>query len=160
MAMTLTDVQRVELDAAASAEKRVRIWKRYQAVLLLGEGHAPEAVAHHLKCGVSSLYNWAAAWRRSGITGLTEGRHPGRARRLDAAGEALLGALLAGDPQAQGHQATGWTVLLLRTELAAAGYPMSARTVRRAVHRLGYGWKRPQYVLGRPDPEYETKKRG
>ena len=46
------------------------------------------------------------------------------------------------------------------TELAAAGYAVSARTVRRAVHRLGYRWKRPQYVLGRPDPDYEAKKGG
>ena len=39
--------------------------------------------------------------------------------------------------------------------------PSSApRTIRRALHRLGYRWKRPQYVLGRPDPAYEAKKGG
>ena len=82
------------------------------------------------------------------------------APRLDTVGEARLGELLASDPQAHGHQATGWTVALLQTELAAAGYVLSARTVRRALHRLGYRWKRPQYVLGRPDPAYEAKKGG
>jgi transposase len=117
-------------------------------------------VARNLRCGVSSVYNWAAAWRRDGIVGLAEGPHVGAARRLDAGGEALLGTLLVGDPQSHGHRATGWTVPLLRTELAQAGYVISGRTVRRAVHRLGYRWKRPQYVLGRPDPDYETKKGG
>jgi transposase len=158
MEWSLTDGQRAALGAAAAAEPRTRSWKRYQAVLLLAEGQAPAVVAHALRCSVASVYHWAARWRRYGLAGLAEGAHPGAARRLDTAGEAVLAELLEADPQAHGHQAAGWTVPLLRTELAAAGYPMSARTVRRAVHRLGYRWKRPQYVLGRPDPAYAEKK--
>ena len=42
---------------------------------------------------------------------------------------------------------------LLRAELEGAGYRVSGRTVRRTLHRLGFRWKRPKYVLGRPDPE-------
>jgi len=160
MDVTLTERQRAELDAAAGGEQRTRTWKRYQAVLLVAEGVAPAAVAHSLQCSVGSVYNWVAAWRRAGVGGLAEGPHPGLARRLDAAGEARLEALLASDPQARGQRTTGWTVPLLRSELAAAEYAISARTVRRAVHRLGYRWKRPQYVLGRPDPDYEAKKGG
>lgn len=160
MVLTLTESQRAGVAAAMAAEKRTRSWKRYQAVLLLAEGQAPAAVAHVLRCSVASIYNWAASWRREGVAGLAEHPHLGAARRLDAAGEALLAGLLAVAPQTHGHQATGWTVPLLRTALAAAGYALSARTVRRTVHRLGYRWKRPQYVLGRPDPEYEAKKGG
>ena len=160
MDLILTETQRAELDAAASGAHRTRTWKRYQAVLLLAEGEAPGTVAHSLGCSVASVYHWVGAWRRAGVAGLAEGPHRGVARRLDAVGEALLGAMLASDPQARGHRATGWTVALLRAELAAAGYPASARTVRRAVHRLGYRWKRPQYILGRPDPDYEAKKGG
>ena len=160
MDVPLTETQRAELNAAAGGARRTRTWKRYQAVLLLAEGEAPGMVAHSLGCSVASIYNWMAVWRRCGVAGLAEGPHRGVVRRLDAAGEARLGALLTSDPQAHGHRASGWTVALLGTELAAAGYPASARTVRRAVHRLGYRWKRPQYVLGRPDPEYEAKKGG
>jgi transposase len=160
MEVVMSPAQRAELEAAAAAEKRTRPWKRYQAVLLVAEGQAPAMVARAVRCHMASVYGWVATWRRAGAAGLAEGPHRGAARRLDAAGEALLGALLASDPQARGHRATGWTVALLRTELAGAGYALSARTVRRAVHRLGYRWKRPQYVLGRPDPEYEAKKGG
>ena len=159
MAITLTDAQRAELEAAVGAEKRTRVWKRYQA-LLLAAGQPAALVAANLRCGVSSVASWAAAWRRDGVVGLAEGPHPGAARRVDAAGEALLGEVLASDPHAHGHRATGWTVALLRTELGRAGYRVSARTIRRTVHRLGYRWKRPQYVLGRPDPDYEAKKGG
>ncbi len=160
MDIVLTETQRLELDAAAGDARRTRTWKRVQAVLLVTEGQAPETVAHSLRCSVASVYAWVSAWRRTGVGGLAEGRHPGLARRLDATGDAVLAGLMAGDPQAHGQRATGWTVALLRTELATAGYAVSARTVRRAVHRLGYRWKRPQYVLGRPDPDYEAKKGG
>lgn len=158
MDLAVTPAQRAELAAAAAAAKRTRAWKRYRAVLRLAEGQPPAAVARSLGCHVASVYGWAAAWRRAGAGALAEGPHPGAARRLDGAGEALLAELLAGDPQARGHRATGWTVPLLRAELARAGHAVGGRTVRRALHRLGYRWKRPQYVLGRPDPAYAEKR--
>jgi len=150
---------RVALAQAKAAEPRVRRWRRYQAVLLLAEGHPAGQVATALGCGVSSVYHWAAAWRRAGMAGLHEGDHGGGRPVLDAPGEAALEELLARDPQSLGHHATGWTVPLLRTELATRGYTPSDKTLRRVLHRRGYRWKRPKYVLGRPDPDY-TEKRG
>lgn len=160
MKIILTESQRTVLEAAAAAEKRVRSWKRYRAVLLRGAGMTVASVAHTLECSQASVYAWTAAWRTQGVGGLCEGAHRGRTRRLDAGGEAALVGVLGEDPQARGHRATGWTVPLLRTELARVGYVVSGRTIRRALHRLGYRWKRPRYVLGRPDPDYEAKKRG
>ena len=136
----------------------MRRWRRYRAVLLLAEGQTPAAVAHALRCSRASVYAWAARWRAQGVAGLREGDHGGGRAKLGAAGEAALEGLLASDPQACGHQATGWTVPLLRTELAGAGCVVGERTIRRALHRLGYRWKRPRYVLGRPDPDYAAKK--
>lgn len=158
MSLRVTVSQRAALEAAVRTERRTRTWKRHQAMLLLAEGQSPAAVAQAVHCCVGSVYNWAARWREAGLAGLAEGPHPGVARRLDASGVGVLEALLAEDPQARGHQATGWTVPLLRTELAAAGYALSGRTLRRTIHRLGYRWQRPQYVLGRPDPDYAEKK--
>jgi transposase len=158
MHLTLTEHERSAVATAAAAEKGVRRWRRYQAVLLLAEGQAPTTVAHTLRCSRASVYAWAAAWRQHGVAGLTEGDHGGGKVKLDAAGEAALTELLGTDPQTRGHQATGWTVPLLRGALAQAGYQVSARTVRRALHRLGYRWKRPRYVLGRPDPAYAEKR--
>jgi transposase len=160
MEVALTAQQRADLEAAVSAEHDVRRWRRYQAVLLLADDEAPVAVAHRLRCSRASVYGWVARWRAQGVAGLHEGDHGGGKPKLDARGETVLMAVLATDPQSCGHQATGWTVPLLRTELAAAGYAVADRTLRRALHRLGYRWKRPRYVLGRPDPEYEAKKGG
>ena len=158
MRITLTETQRTELEVAAATEKRVRRWKRYRAVLLRGEGMTVAAVAQTLRCSQASVYAWTAAWRVAGAAGLREGNHLGRPVTLDAAGATLLAELLGQDPQARGHRATGWTVPLLRSELAQAGYTVGARTIRRALHRLGYRWKRPRYVLGRPDPAYAEKR--
>ena len=133
-------------------------WKRYRAVLLLAAGQRRRRWRTRWGAAVASVYGWAARWRADGVAGLREGRTTAGAAPLDAAGEALLAGLLARDPQAHGHQATGWTVPLLRTELAA-GRLRGRRTDRPPrLHRLGYRWKRPQYVLGRPDPAYDRKK--
>ncbi len=160
MDLRLPTTQRAERESAVSAEHGVRQWKRYQAVLLLAEGETPATVARTLRCGRASVYSWAARWRRHGLLGRYEGDHGGGRVKLDADGEAVVVGLLREDPQARGHQATGWTVPLLRTELAQAGYAVADRTIRRALHRLGSCWKRPRYVLGRPDPEYEAQKGG
>ena len=158
--VVLDDAGRATLRALASVEPRVRVWRRYQALLLLDTGQAPAAIAAALGCGRASVYGWAAAWRQAGEAGLPPSRGGGgRPRALAGAGEALLMARLASDPQALGYQATGWTVPLLLGELAAAGYAVEARTVRRTLHRLGWRWKRPKYVPGRPDPQHAEKKR-
>lgn len=158
MPFTLTDPQRTALTAAMAAATRVRRWKRFRALLLRGDGLSVPAVAQSLGCSQASVYAWTAAWREHGVAGLAEGDHGGGQVKLGPTAEAVLTELLASDPQAQGHRATGWTVPLLRTELAMRGTRVSARTIRRALHRLGYRWKRPRYLLGRPDADYAAKK--
>jgi transposase len=158
MEVRLSADERAAVAAARAQERRARVWRRYRALELLDDGQAPPAVAAALGCCPASVYNWAAAWRRDGLAGLAEGPHPGMPRRLGGPPEGRLDALLAGDPQAAGYQASGWTVPLLQTELAKHGPAVSQRTVRRALHRRGGRWKRPKYVLGRPDPDYAEKK--
>jgi transposase len=158
MSLPLTSAQRTELEVAAAAEQRVRRWKRFRAMLLRGEGLTVEAVAQSLGCSQASVYAWSAAWRQDGVAGLAEGDHGGGQVKLGVTAEAVLTDLLATDPQTHGYRATGWTVPLLRTELASRGTVVAERTIRRALHRLGYRWKRPRYMLGRPDPDYAAKK--
>lgn len=158
MPIRLSEAERGELEQVVRRERRVRVWRRYQALLRLGAGEATAAVAAALGCGASSVYAWAAAWRAQGVAGLTERSRGRQAPRLAGDGEVLLTELLGSDPQARGRHATGWTVPLLREELAAAGLVVGERTIRRTLHRLGWRWKRPKYVLGRPDPLYAAKK--
>lgn len=154
----LTEDDRTALEVALHATQRVREWRRLQAVHLLDQGRDAPEVAAVLNCSASSVYYWADDWRDLGLAGLAEGPHDGRPRRLDAQADALLEEMLGTDPQTLGYAATDWTVPLLLTELTGRGHTLSARTLRRTLHRLGWRWKRPKYVLGRPDPAYEAKK--
>lgn len=159
MPLSVTAEQRAALQAAQARSRNVRHWRRFQAVLLRAEGVPVATVAQSLNCTETSVYNWVAAWRADGLAGVAEGVHSGKVRRLDAAAEATLETLLTeGDPQLYGYAATGWTVPLLRTELAKRGWQAAERTIRRTLHRLGWRWKRPKFVLGRPDPAYAEKK--
>lgn len=158
MSLVLSDSERAALADAAAREQRVRRWRRYQAVLRIAAGERPEAVTAGLGCSRASVYNWVAAWRSEGLAGVVEAAHPPPVLAHTAPLETLLNTLLADDPQRHGHHATGWTVPLLHGEAQRAGITVSERTVRRAVRRLGWRWKRPKYVLGRPDPQYDEKK--
>lgn len=154
----LTLGERAALEAAAAREPRRRVWQRYRAVLLAAE-RTPEAIPAALGCCRASVYNWLRAWQRGGLEGLVPRAHGGgRPARLAGAGAARLDDLLRVDPQTRGWHATGWTVPLLRAELETVGHAVGERTIRRMLHRLGWRWKRPKYVLGRPDPEYTAKK--
>ncbi len=159
MGLMLNPRERAQLAEAASKQKRVRTWRRMRAIELLAEGRSPEAVAAALGCARSSVYAWAKAWRERGLWGLQEGPRSGRKRSLEGRAESLLEELLKeGNPQSRGYRSSGWTVPLLKSELAKGGYVVSERTVRRTLKRLGFRWKRPKYVLGRPDPDHESKK--
>jgi transposase len=158
MLLELTPEQRADLEQAASTARQTRSWKRYQALLLLADGQTMAQVSTALRCGQSTIYRWVALWREQGVKHLAEGPHRGRAHRLDADAERLLQAWLGSDPQTHGHHATGWTAPLLLGELAARGWVVHEHTLRRTLKRLGYRWKRPQYVLGRPDPAYAEKR--
>jgi len=159
MLLVLTDDDRVALTTALAREKRVRQWRRYRAVLLVAEGKPPEETAQAVGSSRASVYNWVAAWRRGGVAALADALRPvANTRRLDGNGEQVVNDLLASDPQAHGHHATGWTVPLMHGELTGRGYAVSERTTRRTLRRLGWRWKRPKYVLGRPDPQYGEKK--
>ena len=155
----MTDADRAALEEALQRTRGVREWRRLQAVRFLADGREAPEVAQVLGCSASSVYYWAEDWREAGLEGLAASPHAGgRPRRLDMAAEATLEQALADDPQAHGYAATDWTVPLLRTELAQRGHDLSERTLRRTLHRLGWRWKRPKYVLGRPDPAYAAKK--
>lgn len=155
----MTDADRAALEEALQRTRGVGEWRRLQAVRLLADGREAPEVAQVLGCSASSVYYWAEDWREAGLEGLAASPHAGgRPRRLDMAAEATLEQALADDPQAHGYAATDWTAPLLRTELAQRGHDLSERTLRRTLHRLGWRWKRPKYVLGRPDPAYAAKK--
>ncbi|MBO0698126.1 MAG: helix-turn-helix domain-containing protein [Zavarzinella sp.] len=143
-----------ERDRAADA----RVYRRAVALLELDRGRPAVEVATLLGVTRQAVYHWAADFARSGDpAALADAPRAGRPRTLDDDGLDLLEAVLGWDPQALGLPHAGWTVpLLARTLAIGTGREPSADTVRRALDRLGYTWKRFRYVLA-PDPGREKK---
>src|SRR5258707_13433947 len=97
MQITLTPSETEALGRTAALERRAATWRRYRAMQLLAQGQTPQQVAEALGCCLSSVYNWAATWRRAGRTQLRDQARAGRPRPVETADAHRVGAPLARD---------------------------------------------------------------
>lgn len=156
--LDLTSWQRHRLQRQLAATEDVRLFRRTLAVLEFDHGRPAADIARMLGVTRQTVYNWVEAYLAAcDATALQD--HRGRAYHgvLDEDAEHLLAALLALSPQELGCPHVSWTVPLLQQALEiATRQRVSADTVRRALHRMDFVWKRPRYDLV-PDPEREKK---
>src|SRR3954468_13792711 len=153
--------ERARLEAALRASDAFTV-RRAQIVLLSADGHRPREIACGLRCAVQTVRNGIRAFNAAGVAAL----EAGSSRPKSAApvlGEAALGrlrAILHQPPRAFGHARGTWTLALLAEAARAEGLSevvLSVETVRRALLRLGVGWKRAKRWLTSPDPAYAQK---
>lgn len=156
--LRLTAAEQRRLSETLHRTHDVRVYKRTLAVLECGRGKGVVEVARSLQVTRQSVHNWVSRYRRSGKpAALADAPKSGRPRKADAAVETLLQALMMVPPERCGYPATHWTIPLLRDQVRQnLGKQCSTQTMRRCLHRLGYVWKRPRYVLA-PDPQREKK---
>src|SRR5512135_2504421 len=154
----LTHWQRRRLRRQFKAAEDARTYRRTLAVLELDRGRSAADIAAMLGVTRQSVHNWAAAFvREPDPSTLRDEDRSGRPPLLAEQTEGLLPSLMGQSPQDLGSPHTDWTVPLLQQELEKGlGLRPSDETVRRALRRLGYAWKRPRSVLD-PDPEREKK---
>jgi transposase len=138
--------------------REARLYRRLLAVLEYDRGVPISVVAKSPGVSRQSVHNWIARWRERGAAvELCDAPHTGRPARTGAVFDTVLRMLLMLSPERFGYHATYWTVPLLQDQLRQnLGDVYSDDTIRRGLHRLGYTWKRPRYVL-MPDPEREKK---
>ncbi len=156
--LNLTSWQRHRLRRQLLQTRDAFLYRRTLAVLEYDQGRPAADIARMLGVTRQSVYNWVEAYTQAFDPAALEdeegrGRHP----LLDEDQLHLLEALLALSPQDLGLPHVSWTVPLLRAFLeCATEQPLSEDTLRRALHRLDYVWKRLRYDLD-PDPECEKK---
>ena len=163
--IVLSSAGRRALEAIVARPRDGRQYRRAQALLWLAAGERPTAVAQRLRVHRDTVYAWATRYRQRGRqrvpARLRDGARPGRPRRLGGRVERVLVAVLETDPQSQGYRAAQWTTPLLRRYVREQqALAVSAVTVRRCLHRLGYRWKRPRYVLARRSRYWRQAKGG
>jgi transposase len=126
-------------------------------VLLCARGRSPTEIAAVLFCSRSSVYRVVRAYR-AGTLGLdydAQGRltPPVRTTVLLPTLRRSLLALLKVAPRAHGWCRTRWSCATLALTLEAKrGIKVSAETMRRWVHEVGWVWKRAKLVAKDDDP--------
>src|SRR5512144_2253799 len=156
--LNLTSWQRRRLRRQLAETRDARLYRRTLAVLEFDHGRSAADIARMLGVTRKCIYDWVGAYLEDrDPASLEDEGGRGRPLLLDEDQEHLPEALLAASPQDLGYPHTSWTVPLLREVLEiATEQRVSDDTLRRALHRLDYVWKRPRYDLD-PDPEREKK---
>lgn len=156
--LKLTFWQRRRLEQQLAQTRDARLYRCTVALLAFAQGRSVSEIADLLHVTRQSIYNWVEVYTSAGQPELLADDHrDGRPRRLGEDEEALLRALLDTCPQELDYPDAVWTTPLLQEALyLGTGRWFANRTIRRALQRLDYVWKRPRYVLA-PDPEREKK---
>jgi transposase len=159
--LTFTGWQRRRLERQLRGAKDAALYRRTLALLEVARGKPVAEVAGMLGVSRPSIYNWAVAYAAADHdpAGLADGDRPGRPSVWTDDRRATRGAALGRPPDRVGYPAVNWTIPLLQEHLDhGCDQRPGANTIRRELHRLGYVWERPRYVLD-PDPEREKKTR-
>lgn len=152
----LTDDERRVLQRLARAEVG-RVGERMRMVLLSSRGYSVPQIAAIFECDEATARTWLARFEADGADGLRDRPRPGRPPKAEAGAREAIGRALDQAPAACGCVAGYWTVAMLAAHLSAVlGVALSRTTVRRALHGLGYRWRRPRHEL-RHDPDARAK---
>ena len=157
---TLLDIPPEEQEQMRAALRRSRYGYllALHVLLLCAAGHNPTSIAACLFCSRSSVYRMARLYRagKLGCTVATDGllAAPGRTTVLRPWLRRSVAALLKAPPRAYGWCRTRWSWATLAAQLRTQhGLEVSAWTVRRWLHELGWVWKRAKLVAKDDDPE-------
>lgn len=125
--------------------------------LLCAAGRTPSEIATCLFCSRSSVYRSVNASHAQRLDALCA-TLPAQAAWWSPSLRRSLGALLGKVPSAYGGCRTRWSCATLAAHLTLQrGLEVSASTMRRWLHALGWGWKRAQLVARDDDPERVKK---
>lgn len=163
MELRLSSGERRSLEGIVARPKEVKQLKRAQGLLAVADGEPVVQVARRLQVSRGTIYGWVHRFRErpEALPQRLSDRH--RSGRPDNLFQHLLARiprLLEASPGAFGYRHAEWTAGLLQARLAAEGSHVSEGSVRRALHHLGYRWKRPRYVLSRRSPTWRQSKGG
>ena len=133
---------------------------RARLVLAFFEGSTYRQVAQRFGCSQCTLARWVGRFRPQGLEGLQS-----RPRQSSGRGrhQQLLAVLLPQtvhlSPRALAVAQDRWTLQALQAQcFSHTGQRPSLESVRRALKRWGYSWKRAKCMITRPDPDYQEKR--
>jgi transposase len=137
---------------------RYGYWLTLHILLLCAAGYTPTQIATVLFCSRSSVYRAVKAYRAGALDGLTETVSSHCAGSWTPSLRRSLLALLKRTPAAYGWCRTRWSCATLAAQMQVQrSVAVSAATLRRWLHELGWVWKRAKLVARDDDPERIAK---
>ncbi len=153
--IALSDEQRKAVMKLLRSTDDVRTFRRAQVVLLLGNGFSYRDVHAVAFASFDFIADVVQRFRSGSVEALVDRpKEPEEPAWL----EDVLGWLVEKTPEDFGYFRSRWSCETLAEVLAwKKDVHVSAETVRRALHRVDFVWRRPRPVLGRKDPDYDRK---
>jgi len=133
--------------------------ERCLAVLLSDRGQSVPVIAESIGRHAHTIRSWLKAYIQDGTEGLRNTPPPGRANRKEHEALMILQPVLAKHPSAYGYLEAGWSTTLLVDDLLQQGLEASESTVKRALKRGGWVYKRVAKTMPAHAPSSEEKKR-
>jgi transposase len=127
---------------AQARRRRPQIAERCHYVLLNAEGGSVPQIAQRFARHAHPMRTWLQAYQTAGLPGLPNTPPPARPATKGQSVTAPLEGLLAQSPSHCGSSEEGWTVALLRDDLAQHTGDVSDATVRRQVQAGGWVYNR------------------
>lgn len=135
-----------------------RVAERARIVLLSARHYTVPDLCQIFEMTDDTIYKWFDRFDEQGPEGLFDLPRSGRPPELDEEAEREIERLLDGSPLAEGYDFTTWTVPLMGEHLKRRlGLEVSDETVRRALRRLEFVWRRPRWAIKARDPRSEER---
>jgi putative transposase len=134
---------------------------RMHIVLLASDGRSPTEIARVLFCSRTTVYAVVARFVRDKQAAFFDRQRRGPKSLVDeSANERIERLLQEESPVEHGWLRSRWSCKLLAVEMFnERGLPTSRETIRRALHRLGFRWRRPRPVPPEKDSQARQERK-
>jgi putative transposase len=153
--ISLTPQQRKDLIRHMKRERRPSRRLRMHIALLASDGLSPTQISRVLFCSRTTVYAVASRFLREGQAAFDDRRRRGPRLLLSEKANERIEHLLEGDsPTSHDWLRSRWSCKLLALQLLRERAASASReTIRRALHSLGFRWRRPRPVGPEKDSE-------
>ncbi len=124
-----------------------RVRRRAQCLVVLCVSESQRQAARLAHVDAKTLRRWSQRYVAEGRDGLADRPRPGRPRKLNGKAEAFIQRLLDELPTEHGYVTATWTLADLQDLLARNGWLVALTTLDRALHWMGYRYRRPRHDL-------------
>ncbi len=159
--ITIAPEERKDLIQIMKREQRPSRRLRIHSVLLASDGRPPTEISRTLFCSRTTVYALVGRFVREGRAVFDDRQRRGPKPLLcEEANERIERLVEEDSPTEHGWLRSRWSCKLLAVQLLGERAVLASReTVRRALHRLDFRWRRPRPVPPERDSEEQIEQK-